>query len=347
MAYAAVLAVNGLLLPGEHFGAFVERLVSVVQSVVFVWVASDLLKNEKLAKEALRAYGIAAVIVAVGLVFSLPGFGVTGEVGDTRVSAIGASGNWLSPIMAVALLIMLGLWLNLARKNLVVIISMGLSILALAAAIVYIGSRLGFVMAMIGVSVYLLPYWQRRWRISSAIAATIAIAGLAYLASYSPVLSARWEQLVEEGDTGGRDIIFENAFGMLYERPLTGWGPIQFEYELGHRTGATHGVRSAFNICLHVLLEVGLAGAVPFLIGLWLCGRGVWKARNGELGLLPFALFVAELAASMATNSIYHKTLWFVLAFSASAVGQRQVHGMRLARTPIKIASNRIPGNYS
>jgi len=345
MIYVAVLALNGLFLSAEYLSAFFERLFSLVQSIVFVWVASDLLKNEKLAKKALLAYVIAAVIVAVGLVFSLPGFGVTGDVGSTRASAIGASGNWLSIVMAVAMVVMLGLWLNLAHKSFVQTVWMLSSMLVLSAAIVNISSRLGFLTAMAGVSVYLLPYWKNRWRISAVSIGIIAIAGLAYLASYSPVLSSRLHAFSEEGDVSGRDMIFEQALGMISERPLIGWQPIQFEYELGSRTAATYGIRSAFNICLHVLMEVGVVGAVPFLIGLWLCGQGAWRARNGNLGLLPLALFVAELAASMATNSMYHKTLWFVLAVSASVTGERKRQGMILARTPIKIAYDRLPGN--
>ena len=82
--YVAVYALNGLFLPAEYLREFFIRLFTLVQSIVFLWVASDILKDEKMAKKALLAYSIASVILAFGLVFSLPGFDVEGEVGIER-----------------------------------------------------------------------------------------------------------------------------------------------------------------------------------------------------------------------------------------------------------------------
>ena len=59
---------------------------------------------------------------------------------------------------------------------------------------------------------------------------------------------------------------------------------------------STTGARDAHNLLLHLLLEGGIVGTLPFLVGLWLCGQSAWKARSKPLGLLPLALFCAMLS---------------------------------------------------
>jgi O-antigen ligase len=333
LIYVAVYALNGFFLPTEYSSEFFTRLFTLVQSIIFLWTGSDVLKDEKMAKKALLAFSIASVIPAIGLVFSIPGFGVTGEVGIDRASAIGINGDALS----LATVVVLGLWLNLAHKRLVTGVWMFVSMLALSTAIVTTGSRTPFLALMIGLSVYLVPYWKHRWRISTVIVGVIAIAGSAYIAVNSPVFYERWQAFSEEGDTSGRDFIFEHALDMISERPLLGWQPIQFEYELGSRVGNTKsGVKAAHNLYLHLFTEVGIVGAVPFLIGLWFCGQGAWKARNRNLGLLPLALWVVIVATGMGSHVIYGKQVWFVLAVTVAVRGERKRQGMVLVGRPIE-----------
>ena len=91
LIYIAIYALNGFFLPTEYLSEFFTRLFTLVPSIFFLWIGSDILKDEKMAKKALLAYSIASVIPALGFVFSLPGFSVSGEVGTTRASGIGAS----------------------------------------------------------------------------------------------------------------------------------------------------------------------------------------------------------------------------------------------------------------
>jgi O-antigen ligase len=326
LVYIAVFLLNGLFLPEEYLGEFFIRLFTLVQSIFFLWIGSDILKDEKIARKAVIAYCVASLIPAIGLVLSLPGFSVSGDVGITRASAIGVAPTSL----ALGLVMLLGLWLSLPHKRLIATVVTTGSMLALAAAIVYTGSRSAVLMSMIGLLLYLMPYLNRRWRVPHIIVGAIAIAGLTYIAATTPVFSDRWREFSEGGDTSGRDMIFETAAEMISERPLFGWQPVQFEYELGQRTGA-RSVRAAHNMYLHLLMEVGIIGAVPFLVGLWLCGKSAWKSRNLNLGLLPAGLFLAVLASGIGSNTIYYKTLWFVLAVAASAGGQTKQQGIILA----------------
>jgi O-antigen ligase len=327
MIYVAVYALNGFFLPAERLDEFFTRLSTLVAMIIFLWIASDILKDEKMLEKALLAYCIGTSIIALGLVLSIPGFTTTGEVGIDRVSVIGMSPYTL----ALAVVALLGLWQNLSHKRLVASVWMFGSIFAVSLATVYSGSRGGVVMLMLGLSVYTVPYWKNRWRLSAGIVALIGMAGLAYIAAMTPAFSERWREYTEEDDTSGRDLIYGEAFDMISERPLVGWQPVEFWYELGSRTGIRNG-RDAHNIFLHVLLEVGIVGAAPFLIGLWLCGKGAWNARNRNLGLLPLALLVASLAGGMSMTPIYLKPLWFVLAVTVAAAGEKKQPAIILLR---------------
>jgi O-antigen ligase len=334
VVYVAVYSLNVLVLPGEHLTAFFTRLFTLLQAIIFFWIASDILREEKMAEEALVAFSIASVILALGLVFSLPGFFVDGEVGIDRASALGANANSLAGRMGLAMLMLLGLWFSHSQKSCIRNVLMFGSMLILSLATVYTGSRGGVVMLIVGLSVYLFPYWKSRWRLSSVIIGVIAIGGLGSIAMMTPVFHSRWVEFYE-GKESTRDRIYEEALVMIAERPLLGWQPIEFWYELGSRTG-TSGIRDAHNIYLHLLLEVGAVGAIPFLIGLWLCGRSAWKARHQKFGLLPSAIFLATLAEGMSLTWIYQKPEWFVFAVAIAVTADKKRSSAILISRPME-----------
>ena len=132
-----------------------------------------------------------------------------------------------------AIVAVLGLWLNLSHKRLVKGVWMFVSMLALSIAIVYTGSRIGFLASMIGLSVYLVPYWKHRWRLSGVVMALIAIAGLAYIAANSPVFSERWSEFSEEGDISGRDTIFGRCARHDFRKAAGRLEPGEFQIRTG------------------------------------------------------------------------------------------------------------------
>jgi O-antigen ligase len=109
------------------------------------------------------------------------------------------------------------------------------------------------------------------------------------------------------------------ALTMIAERPIVGWGPVEFQHELARRLGIRWGQKDAHNLYTHLLLEVGIVGAVPFLIGLFLCVRAAWQGRSGNLGLMPLACLMTILAANMFLTHLARKPLWLVLALALAA----------------------------
>ena len=113
--------------------------------------------------------------------------------------------------------------------------------------------------------------------------------------------------------------MFLTSREMIAEQPIFGWQPIEFWRELGNRLGK-RGPLDAHNTFLHLLLEVGLVGAIPFLVGICLCGLAAWRARRMTLGLLPLSLFLTTLAANMALTGMAQKPFWLVLALAMATV---------------------------
>ena len=67
------------------------------------------------------------------------------------------------------------------------------------------------------------------------------------------------------------------------------------------------------------MTSTGVAGTIPFLIGLLMCLRSGWRARCTTRGVLSFAMLFAMLTGTMSGTWIASKILWLVLAHAAAA----------------------------
>jgi O-antigen ligase len=141
-----------------------------------------------------------------------------------------------------------------------------------------------------------------------------------YVVSSNPNYVERWNQVYYEGNVSGRDRIYSASIDMALERPVFGWHPVLHWYELGSRLGKWE--RDEHSLILHLLLEVGTVGMIPFLVGLWLCGKDAWSARKGKLGGVPLALFLAALVNNVTDTGIAKKTLWFILALTLASASK-------------------------
>lgn len=197
------------------------------------------------------------------------------------------------------------------------------------------GSRAGILAFIIGCLAYGVPHWKTKKTLAAVSLGTLAVVVGIYLTVSNPDSLERWQQTYYEGDLASRQRIFPTAIEMFFEKPIFGWRPIEFWYELGFRLGFWS-IIDAHNLILHLLLEVGMIGTVPFLIGLGLCGYAAWKARNGEWGLLPLAVLLATVVNAMSGTNINVKLFWFFLALAVAAgsAATREWPSIVLARVP-------------
>ena len=84
----------------------------MMQLVVFFWIASDLLKDEGLARKALLLMQLSTSAVALGMIIGLSGLSVTYKTSvGARMSSMGFNPNTLSVLIVLAALILMGLYL--------------------------------------------------------------------------------------------------------------------------------------------------------------------------------------------------------------------------------------------
>jgi O-antigen ligase len=229
-------------------------------------------------------------------------------------------------IMALGAQALIGFGIEQTRRNTWMRVTfMALSFSPLAAT-VYTGSRGGIIACLAGAALYALPYRRPKRKMTAILGAIIAIVGVVYIMVNDQSTLSRLEMSYNTGDSAGRDRIFAASIEMISEKPLLGWQPVVWAYELGPREGRGYKARDAHNLFLHLLLEGGVLGAAPFLIGLGLCVRAAWTARAHSLGLLPLVWLVTMIVGGLTHTPIFYKALWLVfmlsLASEASTVKQ-------------------------
>jgi O-antigen ligase len=321
LIFLAVYTLNWALLGSAEFrDEFVSSLFQLVQLIVMLWICSDLLKDERTARSVLLAYTIAAALFALAIVLKVPGFYVEGAEG--RVSGMGENPNAVAGNSAMAIIIILGLFLyrpyRYTSRRKLFLISLSLPLFA---TIVMSGARGAVVAFLMGGMVYLFPYRRSKRVLTAIFIVTLAISAVFYFVATNPDFLERWNRTYYEGSLEGREDIFPAAAETILERPILGWQPVDSYYELGRRIGGEYFSRGrdAHNLFLTVLLQVGVIGAIPFLVGFWLCGQSAWRARLGNLGLLPLALLAYDLVGSMNGTSLFVKSHWLILALTLAA----------------------------
>jgi O-antigen ligase len=336
--YLAIYLVSAAFGSTEFIRDGLMRFLTLFQLLVLFWVTADLLKDQQMINRMLLVYSISSGILATGILFHLPGFGVS-MTGDGRTtSSLQSDPNVLAAVMALAVLTITGLSVKSVVKH-----SLGrilLSVMALPplAVIVQTGSRTGVVAFLVGCLVYLLPQSRspgRRGKI--IIFAIIGIVGLIGLIATNPLVLERWQEAYYEGNLSRRQSMIPAALDMISERPIFGWQPMAAWYELGPRVGKPS--IDAHNLILDLLVESGLVGAIPFLVGLWLCVLSAWRARKGELGVTYLALLLATIVVNMGIPGLGWKPFWLVMGLGVAAASAAATQQFR--RRHVLVRSHR------
>jgi O-antigen ligase len=316
LGYVGVYIMSAARVPSELSGTFLMRIFTLLQILGLFWIASDLLKDQKMVRRVLLTYLLSTTLFAVGIVLRVPGF--YQEVTTGRVTGVGENLNLVAMHMAIALLIAIGLILSSVYKERRMKLLLAALTLPVLLAMIATGSRGGIAAFVLGTSVFMLPYWIKKRTLATIGFAALGIIAVVYKIATTPDLLARWQESYYEGKLSDRERIFAAAIQMISERVVFGWGPVEAGYVLGFRVG-TWDPYDTHNLLLHLLVEVGIVGAVPFLIALWLCLRKAWQARSGALGLLPLALMGMILIANLSGNNLVWKPQWLVLALATSS----------------------------
>lgn len=319
LGYLLALATHGIFLDMRYSLPFLSMIFTIVQLLLLFWTASSLLQNFKLARCVLFAFALSSAALALAMLLNLPGFAVAIEsrMGE-RITSLDYNPNFLAFSMALAALTLTGLALGEGIRQPYQRWALLAAVLPVLAIVVRTGSRAGLAAFGLGFIAYLTPWRDRRQGMTLALVGLGVLAFTAGLIATHPTMLTRLEETYA-GNIASRQQINAASLDMVFERPLFGWQPLLLWEELGRRAGHLWGTKDAHNTLFHLLLEVGVLGALPFIVGVALCVRAAWRARNGPLGRLPLALMVCVLAANMAHTYITRKPQWLVLAVAAAA----------------------------
>jgi O-antigen ligase len=332
LGYGGVFLLAVVSVSEEFRVALLSRMMTMAQLLILFLIASVLLRDQKIATHALLAYAFGSVVLALGILFNVPIISDEAfENHQNRVGLLEIDANSLATMMSLGVLILVGLCLSdlikkIHLKLLLILLTVPPFVLGLRT-----GSRGGFAALVVGLSVFIVPTWNLKKTFRAIFIAGIAITGVTLAVMSDSDMSERFEEAFE-GRLSGRENIFPIAFDMFQQKSLFGWHPVEMWYELGKRTTRPGETRDAHSLYLHLLLEVGIVGTLPFVIGLWLCGRAAWRARQGPFGWLPLAALILILSVNISLTDLARKHFWLVLALS-TAVTYPQVRQIRSRST--------------
>jgi len=310
----AVYGVMGLMGRFDDLAPFLSRFFTLCELCAFLWVVSDLLKNTALAPCALLAYALGAGTWAIGILLRVPGLSVTYV--ESRLTSLGYDPNDLGAFMALGAAILIGLRFGTPREHGPATAGRLALTLPLLAVVADSGSRTAALALATGLAANLVHARGVRRSGRAALWASVGAGVLLLLLVAGSHARGHWTSTWRGLE--GRGKIAAVSAEMVRERPLLGWG-VSYPPELGARMGRE--ALLAHNLVLHVLVEVGIVGGIPFLVAVALCAFGAARKLAGPLGPLPLATMVTMLVATMALPLLLTKSFWLVLALGAAPEG--------------------------
>ena len=310
-AYLWFFGLSTLVNRGDHGTQVLNLFISFVQLVLLAWAGSNVMRDRRAMRGALIVFAVACFLRAAMQVLGIGTSYHAEWTGGYRATVLGQNPNYSAIILSAGLVAVLNL-----RVRLIAWLMAGV----IGVALIQTGSRAGVMCAAVG-SLALLWHGRTIWaRLRGVVLGFIVLTLLAFAAFRSPMLSARFKEVVTQHSLAGRERIYPAVVSMIGEQPLLGWGPVENQYEIAQRIGeAKLDKRDAHNLVLELLSATGLLGAVTFLIGLALCLREAWRARHSPWGMVPFALVVSVLTGCISGTWIASKVLWFVLGVALAA----------------------------
>jgi len=283
----------------------------MVQLVLILWTSSNLLRDPRVMRGVIITLALA---VALRAVLQELGIGATTKelwTGGERVSAFGQNPNLASIIMSVGIVMLLHLRPRLLTWPLA---AFG------AYAVMQTGSRGGLLCFVAGLLVWALMSGRTAGaKVRGLALGLIAVALLGVGVMRSEMLRNRL-LAAEEGRLAGRERIYPAVLSMISEKPVFGWGPVENQVEIAQRIGELRkDKRDAHNLVLDLMSSTGLAGTIPFLLGMGMCVLSAFRARRGPYGSLPLAICAVTFVGCMSGTWIAAKIVWLVFAIALAA----------------------------
>jgi O-antigen ligase len=129
---------------------------------------------------------------------------------------------------------------------------------------------------------------------------------LSFMGNISPVIEARLRASIYEGESSGRDPLYNFAFQAFLEKPLVG-----SQFAIFNKFG---GFSYSHNIILDALMGLGLFGGLAMLYILWITIRKSYlmiKLKDSNLWIA--LILIQQIVLSMLSGAFYYNQILNVL----------------------------------
>ncbi len=316
-----VFLVSSLFHDWVNMGDVRHYFIVLVEAVLVCWAAVNLCSREGIGTAALWCFVYSALARSVLPMLGVGRTSYTVWTGGERMTAFGQNANFSAILLSAGLVTLLGLTYGrpgTSHRMKVAALPIGLLI---GTAIIETGSR-GGLLALGGglIALVFTAGGDLKVRLRNGLVTALALGILTYAAFTATVMKNRLEATAETGTLAGREQLWPSLVEMALEKPWAGWGPINNQYEVAARTtDMAREHRDAHNLWLELMTALGLAGTIPFLMGLGICIVAAWRGRTSPYGIVPFALIALFLVANISTNLAAYKPFWWVLAMALAS----------------------------
>ena len=298
---------TALVLVGEHASEAVRLVIASAIVALVLWASSNVMQHTEVARRALISFVLGCLSLAV---LELAGVGSSViDPGDmARQTVFAQDPNFIGGHMALGLVAVLALLPGARHSVAGAVASVGVGAL-LANSLLAAGSRGAFAAVAAGLLAYSVAGGTSRTIVRHLTIALLVATALVWTGSRIESTRKRVERSLETGNMAGRERIYAEAWQMVLEKPVLGWGPVDARYELRLRTAGWEAEkfrrtqeRDAHNLVLEALIGLGVAGTTPFLTAIGLCAFAAWRGRAGPHGAAAFALVATVLVLGMSAN---------------------------------------------
>lgn len=318
--YFYLFVTVGVLEPSQYRSMVAHDVFLLVQLIVLCWIGFNLMRDERIARNAVLTLGIGCAILALLQITGVASNPVDDEETIVRVTAFGFHPNNLARILALGAIAVVGLTYRRGKFTKGAILIATPIVALIGIALIQTGSRGGLIALAAGLTTFTLSGRSLQSKVLTAGALLVVIGVLALSAWQSDVMGSRFEDTLEDGDLARRDLIYPNTWQMFKEKPLLGWGPVASTYELGMRLGhPEENAKNPHNLGLFAIVSTGLVGALPLFAGIVLAAWSGWRGRHGPHGMLPLATITTVLVANMSSLWLFNKLHWLVMAYALAS----------------------------
>ena len=233
VGYFVVCLVLGTTQNLDYVRPVFTKLLTVAQMLVLMWICFNLFRYPEICKGALLIFVAACAILSL---LQIVGVG-TVRVAQGRSSLFGDNANTVGATLSLGLIALVGITYGRTIVERKIILLAWTVFPIIGTAIIMTGSRGALFAVVLGIAVLIIRdgTWEAKLKIGSITA--LAIGFLVFSALSDDAMRTRLERSFYQGDTAGRDKIHAHAWGMFFQKPMLGWGPVYNVVELGSRLG--------------------------------------------------------------------------------------------------------------